>query len=142
MSYRTADGTRVNAKTGSPRKPDGRRERQGYKPPKLANPGNVIDCAAEEEAGLVVNCGAVGGGRMGSPLAHKNEAPFPEKLVDFFVRSFCPPGGLALDPFCGSGTTLAVAVRHGRRAFGCDLRASQVELTRRRLAPQPQEVAL
>jgi hypothetical protein len=35
-----------------------------------------------------------------------------------------------------------VAVRLGRRFLGCDLRQSQVDLSRRRLAPQPQEAAL
>ena len=95
-------------------------DEQVYLPPALANPGNVISCS-------------VGGGQMGSPLSHANEAPFPEALAEFFIRSFCPPGGLCLDPFAGSGTTLAVAVRWGRRALGYDLRASQVALSRRRL---------
>ena len=72
---------------------------------------------------------------MGSPLAHENEAPFPESLAEFFVRSFCPPGGTVLDPFMGSGTTLAVAQRTGREAIGIDLRESQVELTNRRVKP-------
>lgn len=75
----------------------------------------------------------VGGGHMGSKLAHDSEAPFPEKLVDPFILSCCPPGGLVIDPFAGSGTTLAAAVRLGRRAIGCDVRESQAELTRRRL---------
>lgn len=107
MSNRTREGDRVHD-------PD-------YKPPSIANPGNVIDC------------GAAGGGNMGSPLAHENEAPFPEKLAEFFVRSFCPPGGTVLDPFCGSGTTLAVAKRLDRKAIGIDLRESQIDLTKRRL---------
>jgi hypothetical protein len=93
---------------------------QCYVPPDLANPGNVIECV-------------VGGGRMGSSLAHENEAPFPESLVEFFIRSFCPPGGTVLDPFCGSGTTLAVSLRHNRSCLGIDLRESQIELTQRRL---------
>jgi site-specific DNA-methyltransferase (adenine-specific) len=71
---------------------------------------------------------------MGDALAHENEAPFAERLVEFFVRSFCPPGGLVLDPMCGSGTSGAVALRHGRRFSGCDVRESQVRLTRQRLA--------
>lgn len=71
---------------------------------------------------------------MGDKLCHGNEAPFPEILAEFFIRSFAPPGGLVLDPFAGSGTTGAVAVRWGRRFAGCDLRASQVELTRRRIS--------
>jgi hypothetical protein len=118
------------------------RERQDYAPPVLANPGTVVEetyTAREVEVllglhtGEFVDC-VVGGNQMGSRLAHENEAPFPETLPERFVRSFCPSGGLVLDPFTGSGTTLAVAVRCGRRALGCDLRPSQVELTRRRLA--------
>jgi hypothetical protein len=92
-----------------------------YNPPAIANPGNVITCR-------------VGGGLMGHKLAHENEAPFPEKLADFFVKSFCPPGGIVLDPFVGSGTTLASAVKHGRRGIGIDLRASQVAISLQRLA--------
>jgi hypothetical protein len=94
--------------------------RQAYTPPVLANPGNVLHYK-------------VGGGIMGSRLCHENEAPFPEKLAEFFIRSFCPPGGIVLDRFCGSGTTLAVAKRHGRNFVGIDVRKSQVELALRRL---------
>lgn len=94
---------------------------QAYTPPKLANPGNIIRCT-------------VGGGQMGSKLAHENEAPFPESLVEFFVRSFCPPGGIVLDPFVGSGTTLAASIKAGRRAIGFDIRESQVRLSERRIA--------
>ena len=42
--------------------------------------------------------------------------------------------GLVIDPFAGSGTTLAVAVREGRRAIGCDIRQSQVDLSCRRIS--------
>jgi hypothetical protein len=94
---------------------------QAYLPPVLANPGNVIKCK-------------VGGGLMGSPLAHENEAPFPESLVEFFMRSYCPPGGTAFDPFAGSGTVLAVAKRTGRNGIGIDVRDGQCDLIRRRLA--------
>lgn len=101
--------------------PDGTKEVQGYSVPVLANPGNVIKCV-------------VGGGAMGSKLAHENEAPYPESLCEFFIRSFCPPDGVVLDPFCGSGTTGAVALRNGRNFIGIDCRESQIELTKRRLA--------
>lgn len=94
---------------------------QAYLPPCRANPGNIIRCV-------------VGGGVMGSKLCHENEAPFPESLAEFFIRSFCQPSGTVLDPFCGSGTTLAVAMKHFRHGIGIDVRESQVELTRRRLA--------
>ena len=117
-SHRMANGRRVH-KLHTKADSGGKRQ-QGYNPPKIANPGNVIECK-------------VGGGRMGSMLAHENEAPFPEQLADVFVRSFCPPGGTVLDCFCGSGTTLAVASKLGRKSIGIDIRESQVDLTRRRL---------
>lgn len=124
-SNRTADGRRYNQmKYGDPSPGFAAKKRRDYAKPKRVNPGNVISCK-------------VGGGHMGSPIAHENEAPFPEKLAEFFVRSFCPPGGIVLDPFCGSGTTLAVAAAHGRRGVGIDIRESQIDLTRRRLGIEP-----
>ena len=91
-----------------------------YSPPEIANPGNVIERAT-------------GGGHMGHRLAHENEAPFPESLAEFFVRSFCPPGGVVVDPFLGSGTVAAAAIKAGRKFAGCDIRQTQVDLARRRL---------
>jgi DNA modification methylase len=94
---------------------------EDYAGPDVAVPGDIIWC------------GATGNGGAGNKLAHQSDACFPELLVEVFVLSFCPPGGLVLDPFCGSGTALAVALQQGRRAIGCDLRESQVRLTKRRL---------
>lgn len=91
-----------------------------YSTPVLANPGNLLHCI-------------VGGGVMGSRLAHENEAPFPESLAEFFVRSFCQPSGIVLDPFSGSGTTAAVALKNNRHFLVIDVRESQCELTRKRI---------
>jgi site-specific DNA-methyltransferase (adenine-specific) len=44
----------------------------------------------------------------------------PEKLLDRVVRAASSPGGLVLDPMCGSGTTLAAAAKLGRRFIGVD----------------------
>lgn len=137
-SHRLPDGTRTNDREKlraagvtvggrQSRTETGERRYSVYIPPKMANPGNVISCK-------------VGGGHIGSRLAHDNEAPFPEKLAEFFIRSFCPPGGVVLDPFCGSGTTLKVALAHGRQAIGIDVRESQVELSGRRILEVPHDV--
>ena len=99
----------------------------------IANPGNVI-IEAETDLGRSLTTHKVGGGLMGSDLAHLNEAPFPETLAAVFIESLCHPGGTILDPFSGSGTTSAVAVKLGRKFVACDLRRSQCELTRRRIA--------
>lgn len=111
--------------------------------PVLANAGNVVKetytakevsaLLARYETGDMRHC-TVGAGQMGSKLAHVNEAPFPEDLAEPFIRCFCPPDGIVYDPFSGSGTTAAVAIRTGRRFVGTDVRESQVELTKRRIA--------
>lgn len=115
-----ADKAANGAKVHSKMDPDGMRD-QAYLPPALANPGNVFRFV-------------VGGGLLGHKLAHGNEAPFPLGLAEVFVRSFCPPGGVVLDPFIGSGTTAHAAIRNGRKCIGIDQRQSQVDLTLRRIA--------
>lgn len=67
------------------------------------------------------------------PYKGAHVAVFPEKLVEPCVLAGCPPGGRVLDPFCGSGTTGAVALRHGRDFTGIDLNADYLDLARTRL---------
>jgi len=43
------------------------------------------------------------------------------------------PGDIVADFFCGSGTTLAVAEKLGRRWIGCDLSRFAIQFTRKRL---------
>ena len=76
----------------------------------------------------------VGGGLLGHALAHENEAPYPIGVPTHFIRACCPPGGIVLDPFAGSGTTAHAAQNEGRRWLAFDLRQSQCDLTHRRLA--------
>jgi DNA modification methylase len=123
LSYRTKNGERVNclSRTITQRKKNGTTEKRIATLKGNANPGNLF------------SVGSVGGGQIGSKLAHENEAPFPEKLAEFFIKSFCPPGGIVLDPFGGSGTTASVAKQNGRGYISVDIRQSQIELTQRRL---------
>jgi site-specific DNA-methyltransferase (adenine-specific) len=46
----------------------------------------------------------------------------------------CRPGGLILDPFAGSGTTLVAALRTGRRALGFELSSEYSQLVHDRCA--------
>lgn len=50
--------------------------------------------------------------------AHQTGKPIA--LMESLVR-ICPPGGLVLDPFAGSATTLLAALKTGRRAIGFEL---------------------
>lgn len=45
----------------------------------------------------------------------------PEALLERIITASCPEDGLVLDPFCGSGTTGAAAIRLGRQFIGIDL---------------------
>ncbi len=45
----------------------------------------------------------------------------PEALLERVIKVSSNPGDLVFDPFAGSGTTLAVARRLGRRWLGCEL---------------------
>lgn len=50
-------------------------------------------------------------------------AVFPPGLPIFYIRLLSEPGDTVLDPFAGSGTTLAAAVEEGRRAIGIEKHA-------------------
>jgi len=67
----------------------------------------------------------------------------PEKLLERIVKVSSSAGDLVFDPFAGSGTTLAVASRLGRRWLGCELSEQYREMALQRIrqvgaAPAPQ----
>jgi site-specific DNA-methyltransferase (adenine-specific) len=49
------------------------------------------------------------------------------------VVQICPPGGVILDPFAGSGTTLEAALREGRRAIGIEMTSAYFDVACRRV---------
>jgi DNA modification methylase len=55
------------------------------------------------------------------PYKGAHFATFPPDLIEPCILAGCPPGGVVLDPFGGSGTTAGVALRHGRNAILCEL---------------------
>lgn len=50
-----------------------------------------------------------------------HSATFPRDLITPRILSSCPPGGTVLDPFCGTGRSLMVALEQGRNAIGFDM---------------------
>ena len=57
----------------------------------------------------------------------------PEALLERVLQASSCKGDLVADFFCGSGTTLAVAEKLGRRWIGCDLGRWSIHVTRKRL---------
>jgi len=79
--------------------------------------------------------------RMTAPgRAEKQHGQHPtQKPIDLLtriVRAACPPGGVVLDPFNGSGTTGVAAVRLGHGYIGIDLERDYLALTQKRIAEE------
>lgn len=66
---------------------------------------------------------------------HKYWARKPHNVVRQFIEHYCPPGGIVLDPFSGSGVTAIEAVRTGRRAIAVDINPIAIEILRATLLP-------
>ncbi len=60
-------------------------------------------------------------------------AVFPKSLVRIPLLCTCPMGGIALDPFSGTGTTVATALDLGMRGVGIDISESYSNMALRRL---------
>jgi len=60
----------------------------------------------------------------------------PEALLQRLIESCTDPGDLVLDPYAGSGTTLSVAARLGRRAIGVDSNRDALRVAKKRLRAQ------
>ncbi|MFQ6072190.1 MAG: site-specific DNA-methyltransferase, partial [Methanosarcinales archaeon] len=57
----------------------------------------------------------------------------PDNLLERIILASSNPGDIIADFFCGSGTTLAVAEKLGRRWIGSDLSKFAIQITRKRL---------
>jgi len=64
----------------------------------------------------------------------EHTAAMPEGLAEFFIKAASPKDGLVIDPFAGSGTTVVVARRLGRKGGGIELHEKFVIEGRRRIA--------
>lgn len=59
-------------------------------------------------------------------------APFPEDLVKTPIILTCPPNGIVLDPFAGTGTTNYVAAQLKRKSVGIDMSKEYLVLAKSR----------
>jgi len=69
----------------------------------------------------------IGAERLGYPTQK------PEALLERIILASSSEGDMVLDPFCGCGTTIAVAQRLNRRWIGIDVTCLAINLMRRRL---------
>ena len=67
----------------------------------------------------------------GSRIQHPTVKP--EKLMEWLVTLITPPGGIVLDPFAGTGTTLQAATNKGFHPIGIEADADYIQLIHKRL---------
>ncbi|MBI4837578.1 MAG: DNA adenine methylase [Nitrospirae bacterium] len=56
-------------------------------------------------------------------------------VVGEYIKTYCPEGGIVLDPFAGSGITAMEALKNNRRAIVCDLNPIATEIIRLTIKP-------
>ncbi len=62
---------------------------------------------------------------------------FPEVLCHLAIASTCPPNGIVLDPYCGTGTTCKVAFDLHRRSIGIDVNGAYLKIANAKVQQQP-----
>ncbi len=78
----------------------------------------------------VIYCPSV---REGTALGHY--AQKPEELVRWLILGLSSPGDRVMDPYAGTGTTLVVASRLGRKAMGIEASPSTWRILSKRIKP-------
>lgn len=62
----------------------------------------------------------------------KHFAAYPEDICKIPILATCASGGVVLDPFCGTGTTMKVARDLGRRSIGIDISEEYIQMAKAR----------
>jgi excisionase family DNA binding protein len=88
--------------------------------------------AGEEDVWKIVS-------RPENPGSHF--APYPRELVDRCLACGCPEGGIVLDPFVGSGTTMVSALDRGCHAIGIDLKPEYAAFAAKRIRKEFPDVS-
>lgn len=65
----------------------------------------------------------------------------PTDLMAYLLRLVTPPGGTALDPFMGSGSTGKAAMREGFQFIGCELDPEYLAIAKARIEHEQTKVA-
>jgi SAM-dependent methyltransferase len=85
-------------------------------------------------------------GNMNGRIWAEHKAANPDKFLGWQPACDCAASGTipgtVLDPFAGSGTTLAVAAEQGRNAIGCELNPEYIALAKKRIREARESVAL
>lgn len=76
---------------------------------------------------------------MGGRVENVHPTRKPVTLMRWLVRLVCPPGGIVLDPYCGSGSTLVAAMEEGMEYLGIDRDQDAVATSHARVTARRQQ---
>lgn len=76
------------------------------------------------------------------PFKESHFAVFPEKLIEPCILAGSKKGDMILDPFCGSGTTGVVCIKHEREFIGIELNPEYIKIAENRIAKEKQQMKL
>src|SRR5690606_34642975 len=79
---------------------------------------------------------------MGGKVENNHPTVKPIKLMRYLCRLITPPGGIILDPFAGSGTTLIATVQEGFNVIGIEREPEYCNIIRQRMAAVQQPLPL
>jgi len=106
-----------------------------YRQPSGRWPANLVldekTAAALGENARYFYCAKASTRERGEDNTHPTVKPLA--LMRWLITLVTPPGGVVLDPFCGSGTTLLAARELGFAAIGVELSTEYCEIAKRRL---------
>lgn len=85
--------------------------------PKGTKPGDIWDIVPEDTQKRDV----------------RHYASYPLQLCEIPIKTTCPEGGIVLDPFCGTGTTMLAALSNGAKSIGIDISEEYIELSKDRI---------
>lgn len=97
-------------------------------------PANFIHDGSEEVLDLMADaarffyCAKTNKTERNAGGANHHPTVKPIALMRYLIRMVTPPNGTVLDPFAGSGTTLAAAIMEGCNSIGCELTAEYLPI--------------
>ena len=92
--------------------------------PAGVNPGDIIDVPLDVDDFLDIPT---------RPHKFAHFAVYPETLIEPLIKAGCPPNGVVLDPFAGSGTTGIVAERLERNSILIEISSEYIGIINERI---------
>ena len=95
------------------------------------------NAGCEAVAAMQCGVGALRDNGRGKTATNHHPTVKPVALMRYLVRLVTPPGGLVLDPFCGSGSAGIACVHEGFRFVGIDMQEEYCNIAQARIGATP-----